>query len=181
VRCRRERGGSCGPPGLAGGATAVLLASPAQVQKAAVLAPVAGALVGLWRAAGGEAGGEAAAASREALLDAWTAAWGAHSERQLRFLTGHDWHEGLPLADGPGRRTARELCTMVDAAVARRAAQAGGGPGGSGPGEEVPEELLDPITSLPMRDPVVLPDSQVRRAGLACRGLQSQGLACQGL
>lgn len=55
-----------------------------------------------------------------------------------------------------------ELGELLSSAVARRQKlrTSGGDPAGSG-GEETPEELLDPITSTLMSDPVVLPDSQV--------------------
>ncbi|GIL47203.1 hypothetical protein Vafri_4076 [Volvox africanus] len=167
------------------------------INKAQVLAPVVGALLGLWRGSGGattvEADGAAwaradsgratsghasgegswsgssSAASgtraglRNLLLDTLLRHWDSHTEKQMEYLRKEDWLVALPTAEPElleaGARNFRELLAGL---VARRQQLAACGEGlAGGGGEEAPEELLDPITSSLMMDPVVLPDSQM--------------------
>ncbi|KAG2499059.1 hypothetical protein HYH03_003244 [Edaphochlamys debaryana] len=202
-----------------------------KVNKAAVLAPVVGSLLGLWRAAcnggvstgagasGGGAGaaaagvegaepgaasssgrasgdaegstfqrrssggvGGAGAKARGLFLDALLRHWDSHTEKQMAYLGGVDWKTALPAAN-PAALDAGALAfrDLLGAAAARRAALASGGGGaeggpGGGAEAEAPEELLDPITSALMTDPVVLPDSQmtVDRATIERHFLTSQ-------
>ncbi len=151
-----------------------------KVRKAAVLAPVVGALVGLWRSANGEGQGTANAAgaghggaggaegTKGVLLEALVRHWDAHTDKQLSYVKALDWRAALPAAAPAaleaGAAAFGELVAAVEARRREPAAAAGGGAGGSGGAggaEEVPEELMDPITMVLMTDPVVLPDSQV--------------------
>ncbi|GLI58788.1 hypothetical protein VaNZ11_000546 [Volvox africanus] len=174
------------------------------INKAQVLAPVVGALLGLWRASGsatagcvhntGEADGDAWARAdsgratsghasgeekswsgssfaasgtraglRNLLLDTLLRHWDSHTEKQMEYLRREDWLVALPTAEpellDAGARDFRELLAGL---VARRQQLAACGEGlAGGVCEEAPEELLDPITSSLMMDPVVLPDSQM--------------------
>lgn len=75
----------------------------------------------------------------------------------------------------------RAFGQLIDAVTAARAEQAAAAAAQALP-EEVPDDFLDPITMELMRDPVVLPDSQIvvdRWAGGAVCGCGGRGSGVQ--
>ncbi|KXZ52881.1 hypothetical protein GPECTOR_8g261 [Gonium pectorale] len=178
-------GTAVGPPSVSSTMRVERSLLSEKVNRAQALAPVVGALLGLWRssaegtAAGGagdggaeasssgrgSGGGDGAAAGpgswRAALLEALLRHSDTHTDQQMAYLRAVDWRTALPGAD-PGGLDAgvRDFIELLSAAAAARRQQQAAAAAGAGEAE-APEELLDPITSALMNDPVVLPDSQV--------------------
>ena len=107
-----------------------------KVHKAAALAPVVGALLGLWRSACGVGGGSGGVGSggeqqqqqqqQLQLLDALLRHSDSHTEKQMAYLRGLDWWAALPSAEPAGLEAGEWVSWWQDRVAAAQAQKHGG-------------------------------------------------------
>eukprot|EP00775_Hariotina_reticulata_P010984 gene10984-11139_t len=145
-----------------------------RVQKPVLLAPVMGILLALWDCHNAATAAAATAAADVGLPSAVEAKQAAPygdvlleelasiaDERfmsALRFMQDVDWCAAFPSVPLSG--PLRAFGQLVDALAAARLAQESTTAGTALP-DDIPDEFMDPITMEFMKQPVVLPDSQI--------------------